>query len=174
MFELPTYWTKGVKQIAGLIVVGLSVAVLISWYIRFLPLIEIFPTQTPMHRMTALGFLLSGGALIFAGTRRQWITRIFALAVLVLSAAVCLEYALGADFGIDELLGPDYINVHTSSPGRMSPLTALSFIGASVALLVTSSRGLAQFTSVIVAILASMLMAVGTVNLLGDVLHRET
>jgi PAS domain S-box-containing protein len=173
MFELPSYWTKSVKQTAGLIVVGLSTAVLISWYIHFVPLIQIFPPQTPMHRMTALSFLLTGCALIFAGTRGQWITRIFALAVLVFSVAVCLEYALGADFGIDELLGPNYLNVGTSNPGRSSPVTSLGLIGASVALLVTSRPWLARFASVFVAILAAMLMAVGTLSLIGDMADRQ-
>ncbi len=173
MFESPSYWTKGVRQTAGLIVVGLSAAVLISWYIRFIPLIQILPPQTPMHRMTALGFLLSGFALLFAGTRGQWVTRIFALAVLALSAAVCLEYALGIDLGIDELLGPDYLNAATSKVGRSSPVTSLGLLGASVALLMTSSRRLALFASAFVAILASMLIAVGTVSVLGDVVDRQ-
>ena len=173
MFESPSDWTKGVRQTAGLIVVGLSAAVLISWYIRFIPLIQILPPQTPMHRMTALGFLLNGCALFFAGTRGQWITRVFALAVLILSTAVCLEYALGIDLGIDELLGPDYLNAATSNVGRSSPVTSLGLLGASVALLVTASRALAPFASAFVAILASMLMAVGTVSVLGDVVDRQ-
>jgi PAS domain S-box-containing protein len=173
MFESPSYWTKGVRQTAGLMVVGLSAAVLISWYIHVIPLIQILPPETPMHRMTALSFLLTGCALIFTGTRGQWLTRILALAVLVFSAAVCLEYVLGADFGIDELLGPDYLNVRTSNPGRSSPVTSMGLIGASVALLVTSSPWLARFASAIVAILASMLMAVGTLSLMGDMADRQ-
>ncbi len=123
--------------------------------------------------MTALGFLLTGCALIFVGTRGQWITRVFALAVLVLSVAVCLEYALGVDLGIDELLGPDYLSVGTSHLGRTSPMTSLGLVVASVALLVTSSQVLARFASAIVAILASMLMAVGTVSVLGEVVDRQ-
>ena len=75
--------------------------------------------------------------------------------------------------GIDELLGPDYLNVGPSHLGRTSPVTSLGLVGACVALLVTLSRGLARFASAIVAILASMLIAVGTVSVLGDVVGRQ-
>src|SRR5580765_1666718 len=156
MVDLPSDGTKRVTQAAGLIVVWVGVAVLIAWRIHFIPLIQIFPTLAPMQRMTALGFLLSGCALIFASTGRKRATGGLALAVFVLGAAVGLEYALGADFGIDQLLGHDYINVRTSNPGRMSPVTALCFIGSSLALLATSSRKLARFASAIVGVLASM------------------
>src|SRR6476620_12484604 len=167
MVDLPSDWTKRVIQAAGLIVVCVGAAVLIAWQVHFIPLIQIFPTLAPMQRMTALSFLLSGSALILAGTGRKLATLVLALVVCILAVAVCLEYALGADFGIDQLLGRDYINVHTSNPGRMSHVTALCFIGASLALLATASRLAVRFTSAIVGIMASMLMAVGTVSVLG-------
>jgi PAS domain S-box-containing protein len=160
---------------AGLLVVALSVAVLVGWYIHFIPLIQVIPTLAPMQRMTALGFLLCGCALILAAAGRKAATTALALVVLILAVAVCLEYALGVDFRIDQLLGFDYINVHTSNPGRMSPVTALCFIGSSVSLLVMASRLAARFTSAVVGILASILMAVGTVSVLGHLLgHTET
>ena len=174
MVDSPSDRTKRVIQAAGLIVAGLSVAVLIGWYIHFIPLIQVFPTLAPMQRMTAVGFLLSGCALLLTASGRKRATGFLALAVLILAVAVCLEYALGIDFGIDQLLGRDYINVRTLNPGRMSPVTALCFIVGSLALLVTASRLLARSASAIVGILASMLMAVGTVSALGYLLgHRE-
>ncbi len=161
-------------QAIGLTVTAISVAVLIGWYIHFIPLIQIVPTQTPQHRMTALGFLLSGCALIFAATGGKWATRVLALAVFILAVVVCLEYALGADFGIDEFLGRDYVKVRTSHPGRMSPVSAFCFIGGSLALLVASSSRPVRFASTIVGVLASMLIAVGTVSILGYLLvHTE-
>jgi hypothetical protein len=90
---------------AGLTVAVLSVAVLIGWHFHFIPLIQVLPTLAPMQRMTALGFMLCGIALVLAGAGRKRATAICALIVLALAGAVCLEYALGADFGIDQLLG---------------------------------------------------------------------
>ena len=162
-------------QAAGLSVSALAVAVLVGWYIHSRSLIQVLPDLAPMQRMTALGFLLSGVALVLLSTGRKRAAGVCGLAVFILSGAVCLEYALGADFGIDQLLGRDYFNVRTSNPGRMSPVTAICFLGSSLALLVTASRRLARFASAIVGILASMLMAVGTVSVLGYLLgHAET
>jgi PAS domain S-box-containing protein len=174
MVDSPSAWTKRAMQAAGLSVAGLSVAVLIGWYIHFIPLIQIFPTQTPTHRMTALGLLLSGIALILTASGRDQAAKALALVVFLQAVAVCLEYALGTDFGIDELLGRDYVNVRTSNLGRMSPFSALCFIGSSLALLAASSRKPARFTSAIAGVIASMLMAVGTVSVLSSLLvHRE-
>lgn len=175
MFSFGSNWAKRVTQAAGLSVSALAVAVLVGWYIHFVPLIQVLPALAPMQRMTAVGFLLSGIALVLLSTGRKRAAGVCGLAVFVLASAVCLEYALDADFGIDQLLGRDYINVRTSNPGRTSPVTALCLIGGSVALLVTASRRLARFASGIVGILASMLMTVGTVSVLGYLLgHTGT
>ena len=175
MVDLPSDGTKRVTQAAGLILVGLSVAVLIAWYIHFTPLIQIVPTLAPMQRMTALCFLLSGCALILTSAGRQQATTVLALVVLILAMAVILEYALSADFGIDQLLGRDYINVRTSHPGRMSPVTAFCILCSSLALLATASRLPARFASAYVGIVASILMAVGAVNVFGHLLgYTET
>jgi PAS domain S-box-containing protein len=175
MVDLPSDGTKRVTQAAGLILVGLSVAVLIAWYIHFTSLIQIVPTLAPMQRMTALCFLLSGCALILTSAGRKQATMVLALVVLILAVAVSLEYALSADFGIDQLLGRDYINVRTSHPGRMSPVTAFCIVCSSLALLATASRLPARFASAYVGIVASILMVVGAVNIFGHVLgYTET
>ena len=159
---------------AGLLVVGISAAVLIGWYVHFIPLIQVIPTQTPTHRMTALAYLLSGCALILTALGRKQATAFLALVVFILAVAVCLEYVLGADFGLDELLGRDYLGVRTSNPGRMSPMSAICFIGTSLALFAASSRLSARLASAIAGFVATVLMAVGAVSVLSDVLlHRE-
>jgi PAS domain S-box-containing protein len=159
---------------AGLMVVALSVAVLVGWYIHFIPLIQVIPTQTPTHRMTALAYLLSGCALILTALGRKRATGFLALVVFILAVAVCLEYVLGADFGLDELLGRDYLGVRTSNPGRMSPMSAICFIGTSLALFAASSRVSTRLTSAIVGLVATVLVAVGAVSVLSDLLlHRE-
>ncbi|HEX7286441.1 MAG TPA: PAS domain S-box protein [Candidatus Angelobacter sp.] len=175
MVSFGTAGTKRAMQAAGVLISGLAVAVLIGWHFHSLRLIQVLPNLAPMQRMTALGFLLSGIALLFAAAGRRRAVAVCAWIVLALSAAVCLEYALNADFGIDQLLGPGYVTTHTSHPGRMSPVAALCFVVGSVALLVTASRRLARFASGIVGILSSMLVAVGTVSILGYLLgHSET
>ena len=167
MDDLPSDWTKRVMQGAALIVVGLGVTALIGWYLHIVGLVQPFPTLTPIHRMTALGFLLSGIALLLVVTGRKGAATLCVLIVLLQAVVVSLEYALGTDFGVDEVLGRDYINAHTSHLGRMSPASALCFIATSLALLMTAGRRPARFSGGMVGIVASVLFAVGAVSLLG-------
>jgi PAS domain S-box-containing protein len=174
MVDPPSDGTKRAVQATGLIIVGFSVAVLISWQIHFIPLIQVFPALTPIHRMTALCFLLSGAALMLVATGRERAAIACALIVLLQAVLVAFEYALGADFGIDQLLGRDYLNVRTSHLGRMSPVTAFCFIGSSLALLVAAIRRPIRLAGAMVGVPASILFALGTVSLLGILLrHTE-
>ncbi len=166
-------WTKRVMLAAGAVVSVLSVAVLVGWHLHFIPLIQVLPTLVPMQRMTAVGLLLSSVALILAAMSHRRAVLICALFVLVEATLIGLEYALNTSFGIDQFLGPDYINsVHTSHLGRMSPVAALCFLASGMALLVISSHRLTQCCSSIGGILASILIAVGTVDVLGYLLRH--
>jgi PAS domain S-box-containing protein len=160
--------TRLIVGAAGGGICALAVAVLIGWQIHSRSLIQVIPTLAPMYRMTAVSFLLSGIALLFLNAGRKRAVVICASITLLLVMLVCLEYATGADFGIDQLLGFDYITVHNLNPGRMSPVTALSFIGASLALLAAASSKLEVSASAVVGILASILTSVGTVSALGS------
>jgi PAS domain S-box-containing protein len=172
MVDLPSDWTKRIMQGAALVVAGLGVTALIGWYLRIAALVQPFSTLTPIHRMTALGFLLSGVALLLVAKGRKRAAALCALIVLLQAVVVSIEYALGADFGIDQLLGRDYLKAHTSHLGRMSPASAVCFIGSSLALLIATSRRPARFSGAVVGLLASVLFAVGTVSLLGIMLKR--
>jgi PAS domain S-box-containing protein len=119
-----------------------------------------------MQRLTAVCFLLSGIALLFLNAGRKRAVVLCAGITLLLATLVALEYALGADFGIDQLLGRDYIRVHTPAPGRTSPVSALCFIGVSLALIAAATRKVAVYASAFVGILASILTSVGTVSVL--------
>jgi len=95
-----------------------------------------------MKANTALGLVLAAVSLAFLGngdassqpTRRRW-GQALAVAVLLLGASTGLEYALGWDLGIDELLTKDILNDESRLfPGRMSPIAAVCFclIGGSL------------------------------------------
>ncbi|GAB1540375.1 hypothetical protein NUACC21_30440 [Scytonema sp. NUACC21] len=66
--------------------------------------------------------------------------RLFALVVISLGATTLSQYLFGWNLGIDQLLFTDGPQVNTSNPGRMSPVTALSFVLAGVALWLTGAR----------------------------------
>jgi PAS domain S-box-containing protein len=155
---------------AGAAVAGLGVAVLVAWHVHFMPLIQVLPGRTPTHRMTALGLFLGGIGQAFAAVNRRLAASLSAALLLAMSGLVLAEYVLGVSFGIDELPGSDYLNVLTSHRGRMSPVSALCYLAVGLALLIIARRRPVPPASTIVGILGSVLMAVGTVTLLGHLL----
>ena len=61
--------------------------------------------------------------------------RVAAALVVLVAVLTLVEYASGADLGIDQLLVTDHGWPHSSRyPGRMAPVTALAFIAAALAL----------------------------------------
>lgn len=163
-------WPKRVTLSAALIVVMLGVTALVGWHFHYIALFEILPTLVPTQRMTAVGFVLMGAALFAAVRGQRAVTTICTLVVLVQAILVCLEYSLNISFGIDQLLGPDYINMHTSNLGRMSPVTALCFLGSCAALLAIAKPALFRYAAAACGILASVLSAVSIVSALGILL----
>ena len=95
-----------------------------------------------MQRNTAIDFALSGLALLGIVWRKPRLTFIGSGIVATFAAGTLLEYLFHANFGIDELLGAGYLMTQTSSPGRMSPTTALCFMVLAVGFAVAqASRG---------------------------------
>jgi len=161
-------WTSRTSQLAGALSANLGVAVLLGWRLGYLPLIQLFPSiAAPMQRMTALGFLLSGLALILAAQGRRRTSSLLQSVILVMSVLVLLEYILGLNLGIDELLGPAYVNTHTSHRGRMSPVTAVCFFAFSLGILTAWSSIFSRRTSALRGIVGCVLVVVGGVSVLG-------
>jgi len=145
-------------------VIGFGIAVLIAWHVHFIPLIQLGPGQPPTTRQAASCYVLLGAAICLLAVGR-WRAAAFVCAalVLVLTVTIGLEYALNRNLGVDELLGSGYIIEGTEPRGRMSPIAALSYFLASVALLAMSLRRFASYDSVIAGIIASVFIAVGSV-----------
>ena len=92
-----------------------------------------------MTRNTAACFVLCGLALLLVALGRpRWLAVVCAGMVGVLSLLTIFEYVFGVNAGIDELLGPSYITVKLSSPGRMSPVIAICFALSSMGLLMVA------------------------------------
>lgn len=115
-----------VGAIAGIAMVG--------WVFDVYLLTSVLPGYVSMKANTAIAFLLLVGALYCAGRRRnfRW-QQGFALGAMLLGFLTLLEYALGFNFGMDELLFRD--PVRSLYPGRMSPITAANFAVLGTAML---------------------------------------
>ncbi len=131
----------------GGLVLALGAVVLLGWALGIPVLKSVHPALISMKPNTAACFVAAGASLWLLsrgpGGRARGAVR------LVLAAGVCLaglgtltEYALDADFGVDQVLFRDDPGaIRTSHPGRMSPVAALSFVLLSAGLVAVGGRG---------------------------------
>ncbi|BAY24554.1 two-component hybrid sensor and regulator [Calothrix sp. NIES-2100] len=163
-----------IVQISSAIAIFIGGFVLIGWGfdIEFLKCFCSSGLVT-MKANTALGFILSGVSLWLVqnlktekGTSLQnnahhlWVSRLCAVAVLMLGLLTVVQYIFGKNFGIDELLFPDSPNaIFTSRPGRMGLNTALDFmlVGRSLELAVHQKTDRSYWYSQILALIAALI-----------------
>ena len=113
-----------------------------------------------MKSMTALLFVLSGISLwLQAKAQARQIALGCALIVTFVSVLTLGEYLFNRDFGIDQLLLRD-TDVEVLHPGRMAPVTALSFLLISLALIFLDNRTGNRFKEFpVIAVFAISLLA---------------
>lgn len=129
-----------VAQAAGFGLIALGTLVLIGWALDVPVLKSITPGLASMKPNTALQFVLVGGALVCAG-RPGWERGRAALGLLVAfgGALVLVEYAFAVDLRVDQALFVD--RASTTTPGRMSEVTAANFVFVGLALAVLDVAG---------------------------------
>jgi PAS domain S-box-containing protein len=128
---------EGVRRVpllAGAGVAALGVMVLLGWLFDVDWLKSVLPGLPTMKANTALGFLLSGVALLLRGRFPRLSLLCTGLVYAVVGLTVA-EYATGLDFGLDQLFFRDVLDEHTLHPGRMASATALCFVLCSASLL---------------------------------------
>ena len=142
---------------------------LLGWAVHSAILVQILPNLAPMQRNTAVGFVLSGLALLGIVKDRLRLTLIGGVVTAAFAALTLLEYLFRANFGIDELLGVSYITTHTSQAGRMSPTTAFCFLVLATGFLMaqTASR---QRRSAVLGVAGLLAAAVGITCCIGVLL----
>lgn len=136
---------RGVSKAAGASLAVLGVTVLLGWLLDVPLLKSLSPNLASMKANAALAFLAAGLSLVALGTadrsrRAGHVATALAGTVTVVGLLTLIEYALGWDLEIDELLFRDTRSVQTMDPGRMAPTTAACFSGVGIALLVVDSR----------------------------------
>lgn len=132
-------WLASVAALLGLL--GMA-----GWVFDIDPLKSVLPGLATMKANTALAILLEGAALaVLAGSPPALRLRIAARATAAVGGAVgaltLLEFALGTNLGIDELLVRDVArNTLPYYAGRMAPTTALNFVLLAVAIALVETR----------------------------------
>jgi signal transduction histidine kinase/ActR/RegA family two-component response regulator len=120
--------SRTIAALSGALAVLLGSLVLVGWAAHSTILVQVAPSLAPMQRNTALGFILTGLALLGIVMDKPRLTLIGSAVTATFAAATLLEFLFRANFGIDELLGVAYIRNQVTDPGRMAPTTALCFI----------------------------------------------
>jgi len=117
-----------------------ALTVAVGWQLHLIDLIQLRPHHAPTQMNAALGLLAGGLGLmaLTAGARRMAIL-CGALGGL-LGALTLAQYGFGITLGIDTLFIDPYLNVRTSTPGRMAPNAALCLLLNGLALIGLASR----------------------------------
>ncbi|HEY9652982.1 MAG TPA: PAS domain S-box protein [Coleofasciculaceae cyanobacterium] len=123
---------QAISLVASIVVAVIGCAVLMGWWFDIQTFKSILPQWVAMKPNSALGFVLSGLALNFLQSTRQFkqqVTRSCAVLVTVLGVLTLSQYLFGWNLGIDQLLFSDSSRaIATSNPGRMSPISAFNFV----------------------------------------------
>lgn len=133
-----------VAKVAAAFVTSIGCLVLIGWILDIDILKSVLPGLVTMKANTALGFVLSGTSLfllIEPSSKQRLSGRLCSLFVIAIGLATLVEYVLGWNLGIDQLLVTDDPQpINTLSPGRMSPLAAICFTLIGIALWLSGAK----------------------------------
>jgi hypothetical protein len=136
-----TSWPLRLAAGAAGFSIALGLTVLAGWLFQVPRLDQVLPQLPPMTRTAAACLLLCGLAMLLVALEsRRWLAVACAGAAGLLSILTILELIFNVNTGIDELLGPSYNTFKLSSPGRMSPVSAVCFSLASMRLMMTAAR----------------------------------
>jgi diguanylate cyclase (GGDEF)-like protein len=144
---------------------------LVGWYTETLILCEVFPGLTPIYYNTALCLVVIGIGLIALISGHKRVSATLGFFVTIIAIITVVEYLINVNFGIDELFFKTNLNVYTSSPGRMSPNSAISLLACAIALIGLSFNNLSRTSYFIILLLGMLVFALGTVSLLGYTAH---
>ena len=135
---------------AGILTCAIGTVALLGWTLDLEMLKSVVPGFVSMKFNTALCFGMAGMALLLIRTGKPAFpallaARCCAVAVAVIGGMNLVEDLGRIDFGIDQALFQDILPPGSrAAPGRMAPLTALSFIFTGTVLLLADSPDLKQ------------------------------
>ena len=170
MTSLPTLPQRtGLERLsltlAGALVL-LSALTLAGWWLQWDALLQPLAPTSPMKINAALGFVVLGAVLL---ANEFGFRRLIPLALfpVLLSALSLLQDLLGANFGLDEMLGRDHLLVETAHPGRVSALVATCMLLGGGVLLWRITARAASARLFAEAVVGSVLASAGLSTLLG-------
>ena len=166
-------WGLNLTRLTGFLSLALGAVVLLGWYLHEPALIQVNPAFVPMQYNTALGFAVSGLALLGLAWTCPRFAVITSIIVLLTGVLTLIEYGLGIDLHIDQLFMEHYIDLKTSNPGRMAPNTALCFSLTGLAVLLTTLFRISTRITSWTATFGALIISLGIVALAGYMIGVE-
>ena len=159
-------WLERLSLLLAGALVLLGAFSLAGWWLHFDALVQPWVRFAPITANESLCVLLLGGALL--GLELKWFPPVWcALPPAILTALTLGEYALTADFRIDELLAHDHLLIDTAQSGRMSPAAAGCLLLVAAAFVWRSLARGARSQAFAGGVAGSIVAAVGFSTLLG-------
>ena len=117
----PTLHIHPITLVAAMTSIFVGLAVLVGWVFEVTVLKSVLPDLASMKASSAVSFILLGSALWLSiagkpGRPLAIMGRVAALAAALIAAASLLDFATGADIGIDDLM---FTNHQTESLGTV-------------------------------------------------------
>lgn len=147
---------------------------IVGWMLDWLILAGISTNYIPMAQSTALLFILLSGALLVyirqpASFHFRMLAWVGVFLILLISLIILIEFFTGMTIDIEQLLVSRPDKIEGVPIGRMSPITAANFLlaGSALLLLLTSPATGKQRARGAAAFLATLIISVGFVVLLG-------
>jgi len=153
--------------VAGTLCMLFGALAILGWHTHNYMLYQIRSDFTPMYYNTAICFLFLGGGLSLHSTHYRKLASIMGVAVVGLSGLVLSQYIFNTNLGIDELFFRSNVSIHTSSPGRMSYNSSISFLACGISLILLSFKKPSAFAYYIVLLLAIAGFVFGLTSLIG-------
>jgi len=131
-------------RLAAVAVIAIGLLVLVGWTLDLAFLKGPVPGLVQMKANTAIGLLAMGFSLfLLTLTPSDGLRRAAGVAggvAVLIGALTIVEYVVGRNLGIDEVMFRDVDAVATVHPGRLAPQTAIDFLCLGSALVAMSGR----------------------------------
>lgn len=154
--------------------IGISLISILGWVSNLLIVAQISPNFIPMAPSTALIFILfSASSYVHyrqpRTLRQKMLMQISGFSTFIICSAILARFLTGATLDIEQFLLKSSAFVGTIPIGRMSPITAVSFLLASTSLLLLVSFPPAERrrASSLAVVLAVVVASIGFVTVIG-------
>jgi diguanylate cyclase (GGDEF)-like protein len=123
---------------------------------------------------TALGFILFGIGLLCLLSSYRRMGFFFGAYIAGMGVITLIEYIFHIQLGLDELFFKSYLPMNLGFPGRMSPITALSFFASGLSLALLSLKKITPVNYYIILFLGTILFCLSSVAILGYTANLPT